>query len=158
MIFCIISTIVTIRSSLVKCPACRGTGCIRHRSYCSGCLGTGNRITEISERVGVTCNRCGGSGRDIGPHGNICLGCGGRGTSEKIIMHRDIHQCLDCHGEPVATWDTECQLCDGDGRITIELRRRIRRRRFVRAVVKLAVILILIFVALCALVYFNKRL
>lgn len=156
MIFCIVSTIVTIRSSLVKCPACRGTGSIRHRSSCSGCLGSGNRITEVPERIKVACSGCGGSGRDMGPHGNTCLGCGGSGTSEKTIMHRDIHQCLDCHGEPVTTWDTECQLCDGNGSITIELRRRIRRRRFVRSVVKLLVMLVLIFVMICALVYFTE--
>jgi DnaJ-class molecular chaperone len=158
MIFCIISTIVTAHGSLVKCPACRGTGSIRHHSYCPGCLGRGTRETEIPERVEVTCGGCGGTGRQWRPDAEPCWTCGGRGTREEPVVRRESHSCLDCGGQPVTTWSTECELCDGSGRIPVELRRRLRKKRIVRALVKLAIFLAVIYTLLCALVYFTERL
>lgn len=158
MIFCIISMIVTSHGSLVKCPACRGTGSIRRRSYCSGCLGRGSRETEIPERVEVTCGSCGGTGRQLRPDAEPCWTCGGRGTREETVVRRESHPCLDCRGEPETVWSTECQLCDGTGRIPVELRRRLRTKRMVRALFKLVIFLAVIYATLCALVYFTSRL
>jgi DnaJ-class molecular chaperone len=158
MIFCIISTIVTAHGSLVKCPACRGTGSIRHHSYCPGCLGKGIRETEIPERVEVTCGGCGGTGRQLRPDAEPCWTCGGSGTREETVVRRESHSCLDCGGQPVTTWATECRLCDGSGRIPVELRKQLRRRRIVRALVKLAIFLAVTYTLLCALAYFAKRL
>lgn len=158
MIFCIISTIVTAHGSLVKCPACRGTGSIRHRSYCPGCLGRGTRETEIPERVEVTCGGCGGTGRQLRPDAEPCWTCGGRGTREETVVRRESYPCLDCGGQPVTTWSTECELCEGSGRITSELRSRIRKKRLIRGTVKLVALLVLCFALLRALAHFSKQL
>jgi DnaJ-class molecular chaperone len=158
MIFCIVLTMVTTRGSLVKCPFCRGSGSIGHRSDCSKCFGRGTLETATHERVQAACGGCGGSGRALGPYGDSCLGCGGRGTQEETILHREIHACRDCRGKPVTTWETECHFCEGEGRITLEQRRQLRRSRLIRALVKLLVILIVIFAMHCAMVYFTDTL
>lgn len=73
-------------------------------------------------------------------------------------MRRETYICPDCHGDPVTTWQAKCEVCEGDGRITVELRRWLRRRRLIRALVRLLVILIAIFAMLCIIVYFTDRL
>lgn len=74
------------------------------------------------------------------------------------MMSRQSYLCSSCHGHPVDTWFRECELCEGTGKIPVEWRRLLRRQRVIRAMVKLGVLLILIYVALCAFVYFAKRL
>lgn len=130
MFYCIISATMTARGSLVKCPNCRGDGNIRHRSYCPRCRGRGSEEKTIPERIG-----------------------------DETVLHREYHQCSRCHGvDSVSTWFTECQVCEGTGKITAELRSSLRRRRLVRVLVKLAIFLLLIYVSLCALVYFTRQL
>lgn len=158
MIYCILSSIMTLRGTLVKCPYCRGNGSIRDVDRCIRCHGSGTEELVRRERVQAACGVCGGSGRGLGSYDTPCVSCGGRGTKEETIEHREYFRCSSCHGEPVTTWFTECQVCDGSGRITAELRGRLRKRRLIRALVKSAVFLLLIFAALCALVYFTQRL
>lgn len=106
------------------CPTCLGAARIGpNMVQCSTCIGTGVApyVPTPFAKYGTTralCNKCGGTGRQVGTFGSSgkCATC--RGTGRKLPVYET---CPRCHGSgdvsnPIGELD-ECPACSGDGAI-----------------------------------------
>ena len=137
-------TATITEKSTRTCPTCYGTGispCDRCGNYgflkCSTCSGTGGYRCRACKGTGVaammvldgeiiksncgmcngegyeTCASCGGKGRITC---NSCYGSGG--PDETYSRNIDQGKCSNCGG--FGKMRTECNYCDGEGRIKAE--------------------------------------
>ena len=95
-------------SGHVNCDSCAGKGF----SVCQKCDGVGSKLT--TERINVTCPRCGGRGYIRYPR--ACIQCNGTGRHRV----RQTEQCPACCGTGLDNFyfdDFKCDVCNGKGHL-----------------------------------------